>query len=95
MNKAGSRLTLKVIPNAIKNEVILFSNGVLKIKIAASPVKGKVNREIINYISKLLNLPRSSLFILKGHKSRNKILYVDTLTPQQLLEQLAHHLGGL
>lgn len=95
MNKTGTRLTLKVIPNATKNEVILFSNDVLKIRIAASPVKGKVNREIIKFISQLLSLPRSSLCILKGHKSRDKILYVDGLIPQQLLKQLTHHLGGL
>lgn len=92
MNEVGSRLTLKVTPNAAKSEVVAFSDGVLTIKVAAPPVKGRANQEIINFMSQLLAVPKSSLLILKGHRSRNKTLYISGMVIQELLEQLSGYL---
>jgi uncharacterized protein (TIGR00251 family) len=94
MNEVRSRLTLKVIPNAVKSEVVAFNDGVLKIKVAAPPVKGRANQVIINFMSQLLAVPKSSLLILKGHQSRNKILHISGMTAQELLEQLSDYLIG-
>ena len=38
----SARITVRVQPNAKRNEVARFEAGVLHIKIAAPPVKGKV-----------------------------------------------------
>ncbi len=93
MNEVGIQLTLKVIPNAVKSEVVTFNNGVLRIKVAAPPFKGRANQEIINFMSQLLAIPKSSLHILKGHRSRNKILHIFGMTVQELLEQLSGYLA--
>jgi uncharacterized protein YggU (UPF0235/DUF167 family) len=42
----GIRLALKVTPNAGRNEIIGYKDGVLHIKVAVAPEKGKANKHI-------------------------------------------------
>jgi uncharacterized protein (TIGR00251 family) len=47
-------------------------DGVWKIHIAAPPVDGRANKELIRYLAKALDVPRSEIKILKGHTSKQK-----------------------
>jgi hypothetical protein len=85
-NKAG--ISVHVYPNAIKNEVVGLSNGVLCVKISAPPVKGKANRELIAFLSRILGTKRDSVSIIKGHTNRNKVVVVDGLSRECALELL-------
>ncbi len=84
-----ARLTVRVQPNASRSQFVRFEDGVLHLKIAAPPVKGKANRELVDFLSRLLDLPRSALSIEKGHTSRRKTLSVAGLEPRALEERLA------
>ncbi len=84
-----ARLSVRVQPNASRSQFVRFEDGVLHLKIAAPPVKGKANRELIDFLSRLLDLPRSALSIEKGHTSRRKTLSVAGLEPRALEERLA------
>jgi uncharacterized protein (TIGR00251 family) len=46
--------------------------GALKLKLTAPPVEGEANRAVIKFLSKLLNIPKSSITIESGLKSRDK-----------------------
>ena len=48
----------------------------LRIKLAAQPVDGKANRELVKFLSKELGLPRSQLTLLSGEKSRLKTVQI-------------------
>ncbi len=85
-NKAG--ISVQVYPGAIRNEIIGFTNNVLLIKISAPPVKGKANREIIAFLSKLLGTKKESISIIKGYTNRNKVIVVDGLSRECALELL-------
>ena len=82
-------VTVRVYPNATKNEVVSFNDGVWLVKISAPPVKGKANKELINFLSKVLGVGRSSLSITKGHTTRSKLIAVDGLTQEELMKRLS------
>lgn len=76
-NNEGLLLTLKVMPNSSKNELIKQDSG-LKLRITAPPVDNKANKFVVNYLSKLFKVPKTSIKILYGELSREKtILFMD------------------
>jgi len=48
----------------------------IAIGIISEPQKGKANKELIEKISKYLKVPKSSVKILSGEKSRKKLVEV-------------------
>ena len=84
LSERGVELWLRVHPNAARNELVGFSEGVLRVKVAAPPVKGKANKELIAFLAQKLGLSKGDLTILKGHTSRNKLISVVGLTREEL-----------
>ena len=76
------KLALKVTPGARKNEILGWEEDypqvgrVLKIKIAAPPVEGKANKEIVAFLSKLLGVSKSSVEVIHGTSGRIKLLEI-------------------
>lgn len=60
------RITVHVQPNASQNKVVGFRDGVLHVKIAVPPVNGKANKELVKFLSTLLDISKSDLSIEKG-----------------------------
>ena len=83
-----AKIAVQISPGASKNEIMGMVNDVLRIKIAAPPVKGKANKELIDYLSHLLGISKDKLDILKGHTSKNKIISIDGLSKVSVLEKL-------
>lgn len=73
--KEGVILNLRIAPNSSKNEII-FSQGVLKVKITAQPIDGKANKALVEYLSKAFKIPKSSFEIIKGETSKDKTLFI-------------------
>ncbi len=65
-----------VTPNARKDEIIGFQEDALKVKLHATPEKGKANDKLIEFLSKELGIPKSKIKILAGHTSRRKKLEI-------------------
>ncbi|MFC1902403.1 DUF167 domain-containing protein [Chloroflexota bacterium] len=87
-NSSSNTLHLRVCPGAGKNEIVGFTGGVLQVKIAAPPLQGKANRELTAFLSQMLGISRSSLTILKGHTSRNKVIAIDGLSREDAIKRL-------
>ena len=83
-----ARIMVRVQPNARQNEVLRFKDGVLHLKIAAPPIKGKANQELIRFLSDTLGLRKSNLTIAKGITSNRKVICISHLTQSQAMEQL-------
>lgn len=73
--KDGVILNLRIAPNSSKNEII-FTQGVLKVKITAQPIDGKANKALLEYLSKVFKIPKSSFEIIKGETSKDKTLFI-------------------
>lgn len=76
------KLALKVTPGARKNEILGWEDDypqvgrVLKVKIAAPPVEGKANKEIILFLAKALGVSRSSIEVVHGSSGRIKLVEI-------------------
>lgn len=70
-------LKVKVIAGAKNNSLEHLKDGTIKLRIAQKALDGKANKEIINYLSKVYNIPKSNINILKGEKSSHKTIQID------------------
>ena len=85
-----TKISLCVHPNAARNEVMGVTDGVLQVRVSAPPVKGKANKELIGFLSRVLDVGESRISIIKGHTSRNKVIAVVGLNRGELLKGLSY-----
>ncbi len=76
------KLEIKVIPNAKKNEII-NRDGKMVVKISAPAVNGKANDELVKFLSRYFKIKKSDINIIKGKKSRHKIISIQRDFPTQ------------
>ncbi|HUF02615.1 MAG TPA: DUF167 domain-containing protein [Aridibacter sp.] len=81
-------LDIKVlaVPRASKTEIKGEHDGFLRIRLAAPPVKGAANDELVAFFAKLLNLPKSAVEIASGGASRRKTVRVSGIDEAKALE---------
>ena len=65
-----------------------FEDNILHVKIAAPPVKGKANKELVLFLSQLIGVSKGSINIKSGLTSRRKIIAVAGLDRDQIVERL-------
>ena len=85
---AGTTFAVKVHPRAKKNAITGQVGDALKLALTAPPVDGKANQACIDFFAKLLNVPRSSVTIAAGKTSRNKLIRVAGLSPEEVRRRL-------
>ena len=78
--KDGVVVEVFVKPNSAKFEVVLEADEVV-VRSTEEPTKGKVNKELIKELSKLLH---NRVEIISGLTSRQKILLVKGATKNQV-----------
>ena len=62
----GYLLRLTVVPGAQRTQVVGLYGDRLKIRLAAPPEKGAANQELIDFLARALDLPKSSLKLTLG-----------------------------
>lgn len=73
----GVILKIRIAPNSAKNQLVL-SEDMVKLKITAQPIENKANKAVVEYLSKLFKVPKTSISILKGDTSKDKTLLLKT-----------------
>ena len=73
----GVRLWVRVQPRASRTELAGELDGVLKVRIAAPPVEGEANRELVRYLAKLLGVAPSRVRVASGERGRGKTVEVE------------------
>lgn len=86
----GSVIALYVQPRASRTEVTGLHDGAVRLRIAAPPVDGKANAEIITFLTKRLDVAKSSVRIISGDSGRRKLVLVVGLTPAEVASRLLH-----
>lgn len=76
-DKSGN-LILQILakPGAKQNQITDISDEGVGVQIAAPPVDGEANTELIKFLSKTFNLRKSDLSLDKGSKSRQKKIMI-------------------
>ena len=90
---ACATFQVKVSPRARKNAITGTWGDALKLALTAPPVEGRANEACIEFVAKLLNVPRSSVTIAAGESSRQKLIRVAGARAAQVEEKLRALLG--
>jgi len=72
----GVTVDLYVQPRASKNEIVGVQGEELKVRLTSPPVEGEANRLCVEYFAKVLKVPKRSVALVAGEKSRHKRLLI-------------------
>ena len=87
-SKDGAVLTVHVQPKAARTACAGIHGEAVKIRIAAPPVGGAANRELIRFLADELSLPAAAVRIESGGAGRYKRVRLDGVTAVQVLSRL-------
>ncbi len=75
--KKTKSLSVKVHPRSRKQEITKLDENTYKIHVTSAPSKGEANQEVCKLIAGFLGVPVSKVAIIRGHKSRNKLITIE------------------
>jgi len=79
-SKKGITLKIKVEPRSSRKGISGVVGDAIKIKLNAPPVGGAANEELIEVLSEELGIKKTSIKILRGISSRNKVVEIEGAT---------------
>jgi uncharacterized protein (TIGR00251 family) len=83
---ARVKFTVSLVPRAASNEVLGWAaNGHLRVRVTAPPVEGQANLRLIEFLSRLLGIPKRDLTMVSGTRSRTKVLSAPETCKNRLL----------
>ena len=65
-----------------------MADNVFRVRVAAPPVRGKANQELIALLSRVLGISKDKIDIVRGHTVRDKVLAIDGLSYQDVMNRL-------
>ena len=84
----GISFAVKIHPRAKKNAITGVLGDALQVSLTAPPVEGRANEACIEFFAKLLKVPRSSVTIASGQKSRRKLIRVAGLPAEGVRKRI-------
>ncbi len=79
---------VKIHPRAKKNAIAGAVGDALKLSLTAPPVDGRANEACIEFLAKLLNLPRSSVSIASGRTGGRKLIRIIGMSAEEVRKHI-------
>ena len=67
---------VRVVPRASRSELVGEHDGALRVRIAAPPVDGAANDELVRLLAQVFAVPRNAVDITGGHTAKLKTVSV-------------------
>jgi uncharacterized protein (TIGR00251 family) len=84
----GVLLAVKIQPRASRNEIGEPLGDELKIKVTAPPVESSANEALVELLAETLGCPRHRIELVRGGRSRHKILKICGFSSEQTMAKL-------
>lgn len=84
----GCLLRVKVIPKAKRRAVVGVLGDSLKVSLTAVAERGEANRQLQEFLAEVLGIPPSSVLLKAGVASRNKLLFLEGVDPERVVQRL-------
>lgn len=84
----GVRIKLHVHPGAKRNGISGFFGDSIKFALQTPPVDGKANAALLKILAKMLKCSKSSIDLISGESSRDKILEIRGFNKDSLINIL-------
>jgi uncharacterized protein (TIGR00251 family) len=78
-------LEIRVVPRAGRSGFAGLREGALLVRLAAAPVDGAANAELIALLAKTLKIPKRDITIVSGERSRSKRVRIDGVDRERAL----------
>ena len=86
---SSTRISVRLTPRAVRDEIAGWRDGVLLVRVTAPPVEGKANAALEKLLAGALGVPKSAVQVVAGERSRDKTVAVEGLSEAEV----AHRLG--
>jgi uncharacterized protein (TIGR00251 family) len=92
--KMGAAITVRITPRTAKNEITeILNDGTVKIRLTAPPVEGRANQGLIDFLAEVLNIKPARIEIISGLTSRDKIVSIMDMTPEEVQTRILQHIS--
>jgi uncharacterized protein (TIGR00251 family) len=92
-NSAAADIDVRVVPRAGRSEVAGTRDGALLVRLAAAPVDGAANAELIDLIARVLHVPKRDITIVSGERSRKKRIRIAGMNAEEVVGRLLGRAG--
>ena len=73
---AGWLFSIYAQPGAKRTEISGLHGDALKVRVAAPPAEGRANDELVAFLAAALGVPKKSVAVVKGARSRRKTVAI-------------------
>jgi len=77
----GVTLLVAASPRASRTEIAGVAEGRLRVRVAAPPVEGAANEELVRFLARALGVPKSAVGVTSGTAGRRKTVLVRGVAP--------------
>lgn len=86
---SGADIAVRVTPRARTDEILDERNGVLRVRVSAPPVDDRANAAVCRLIAERVGIRPSAVAVVRGSRSRQKVVRVEGLSGRELARALA------
>ncbi len=83
------RIAVRLRPGGRGDALLGIEDGVLRARVSAPPLEGRANRALCKLIAAQVRVPPSRVSVVRGAKSRDKLVAVEGVETDELLTRLA------
>jgi uncharacterized protein (TIGR00251 family) len=77
-------LAIKAVPGAARDEIAGWHGDALKVKVRAPALDGRANDALCAFVADTIGLPRRTVTLAHGEKSRQKLVRIVGLTADEM-----------
>ncbi|MBS1708740.1 MAG: DUF167 domain-containing protein [Armatimonadetes bacterium] len=85
MDPTTAELRVRVTTRASRPRIADDGADSVQVWVAAPPVDGEANKAVEETVAKSIGLPKSRVRVVRGHKSRDKVLALDGCSAADLV----------
>ena len=85
----GAQIAVRVQPRAERNTIEAVPGQSVKAYVTAPPEGGKANEAVVALLAKTLGLAKGRVTIVRGHRSRTKLVKIEGLTERDVFLRLS------
>ena len=79
-SSAGVTFAVKIHPRAKRDAITGELGDALKLSLTAPPIEGRANEACVEFLARLLKVPRASVTIASGHTGPRKLIRIAGLS---------------
>jgi uncharacterized protein (TIGR00251 family) len=86
--EGGVRFEIWAKPRAKKSRVVGERGDAIEVSLAAPPVDGAANEELVRVLSELLDVPKRAVAIVRGDTSQRKLVEIAGVSAEEARRRL-------